>query len=198
MSTTYYKDSKEYTYREALALTGANFKEVDKNIAVFIREGFKVVMPTPKPTPTTDLKRVIRNGVEIDTNGNTVQAWVEVDMFTTDLLDEDDVTILKTIAEQESEYLAKLEADVIATKNSLVETTVQTMLDSAAKEARYDSIMSACSYVGSTNFGVEAQSFLDWRDAVWTYVFTVQSQILAGTRTEPTLDELMLELPTRV
>ena len=39
MSTTYYKDNKEYTYREAKALTGANFKEVDKNIAVFIREG---------------------------------------------------------------------------------------------------------------------------------------------------------------
>ena len=85
-----------------------------------------------------------------------------------------------------------------ATKNKLVETTVQTMLDTAAREAGYDSIISACSYVGSINFGTEAQSFLNWRDAVWTYVFQVQADILAATRTEPTLDELLLELPARL
>ena len=85
-----------------------------------------------------------------------------------------------------------------AAKNKLVETSVQNLLDTSAREAGYDSIISACSYVGSTNFGVEAQSFLNWRDAVWTYVFQVQADILAQLRTEPTLAELMAELPARV
>ena len=110
MSTTYYKDSKEYTYREALALTGANFKEVDKNIAVFIREGFVVVMPTPKPTPTTELKQVLRDGVAIDALGNTVMSWKEIDMFK-DYADENGIVVTKL--EQEADYLqAKFKATV--------------------------------------------------------------------------------------
>ena len=83
-------------------------------------------------------------------------------------------------------------------KNKLVETTVQTMLDTAAKAKGYDSIISACSYTGSVNFGTDALSFLTWRDSVWAYVFKVQADILAGTRTEPILDALMLELATNV
>ena len=78
------------------------------------------------------------------------------------------------------------------------EIAIQSKLDEEAKASGYHSIISACSYTGSVNFGAEAQSLLNWRDAVWTYAFQVESDILSGARTLPTLDELIAELPARV
>ena len=74
---------------------------------------------------------------------------------------------------------------------------IQLMLDKEAQKAGYDSIISACSYLGSTNFGDEARSFLDWRDAVWTYAFKVEQDVINGLRTMPTINELLGELPKR-
>ena len=75
---------------------------------------------------------------------------------------------------------------------------IQKLLDAEARKAGYDNIISACSYVGSTNFGAEAQSFLDWRDAIWTYAYQVQTDVKSGSRELPTIDELLAELPIRV
>ena len=64
--------------------------------------GIDPVLLTPKPAAAAyAYKRVVRNGVEQDANGNWVQAWVEQDMFVTD--------DSGTKAEQEAEYQAKLD-----------------------------------------------------------------------------------------
>jgi len=150
--------------------------------------GAIAILPTPKPE-CGELERVTRDGVTTDALGNTVQAWKIVDMFSD--------TEEATKAEQETEYLAKLADDAIEARNKLVETTIQDILDTEATDAGYDSIISACSYMGSINFGAEAKTFLDWRDAVWTYIFTVQLDVLSGAIQEPTMDELLAGLPTR-
>lgn len=81
-------------------------------------------------------------------------------------------------------------------KAKMVEKAVQDLLDSKAKSKGYDSIISACSYATSKGtFGAEGQSFVDWRDAVWTKVFTIQSEVTTGTIKEPTLEELIFNLP---
>jgi len=88
--------------------------------------------------------------------------------------------------------------ELMAKKSKLVETAVQTMLDGSSKDRGYDSIISECSYATSTGvFGTEAQVTVNWRDAVWQKVFEIQADIIAQNRTEPTLEELMAELPTR-
>jgi hypothetical protein len=198
MSTTYYKDSKEYTYREALALTGANFKEVDKNIAVFIREGFEVVMTTPKPTPTTELKQVLRDGVTIDALGNTVMAWKEVDMFTSDLVE--DGVVIKTIAEQEAEYLAKLAEDAIKAKILEGETYIEGLLQVEIVKfntkyfTKFTEINDMASYAIDTAYSLQVQcdTLIKWKNNLWDTARTNQASVLAGTMTDA---EFLAALP---
>jgi len=90
---------------------------------------------------------------------------------------------------------AELEAIV---KPKVVEKAIDAYLNNEARQAGYDNIVSACSYATSAGtFGAEGQSFVDWRDAVWTMAFTIQQEVLAGTRAEPTVDEVLALMPTR-
>lgn len=78
-------------------------------------------------------------------------------------------------------------------------SAVQAHLDSEAQAKGYDNILSASSYAGFTNaFQAEAISFLEWRSAVWTYAYQVLADVKAATRTAPTVEELIAELPVRV
>ena len=197
MSTTYYKDSKEYTYREALALTGANFKEVDKNIAVFIREGFVVVMPTPKPTPTTELKQVLRDGVAIDALGNTVMAWKEVDMFN-DYTDDDGILVTKL--EQEQVYLAKLAEDAIKAKILEGETYIEGLLEAEVEKfntkyyTKFSLINDMASYAIDIAYSLQTQcdTLIKWKNNLWDTARANQASVLAGTMTD---DEFKASLP---
>jgi len=79
-----------------------------------------------------------------------------------------------------------------------VSKAIQAMLDKSSLSRGYDSVISECSYATSTgSFGAEAQVTVDWRDAVWTYAYQVQEDIKGGVRTEPTLADLLAELPAR-
>ena len=189
MSTTYYKDSKEYTYREALALTGANFKEVDKNIAVFIREGFVVVMPTPKPTPTTELKQVLRDGVIVDALGNTVMAWKEVYMFN-DYTDDDGILVTKL--EQEQVYLAKLAEDAIKAKILEGETYIEGLLEAEVEKfntkyyTKFSLINDMASYAIDIAYSLQTQcdTLIKWKNNLWDTARTNQASVLDGTITD--------------
>lgn len=108
----------------------------------------------------------------------------------------DDAEELKNLAD--AEKAEKVKNARMKELESIILIEVQKILDDGAKEKGYDSIISACSYMGSTNFGAEAQSFLDWRDAVWTYVYQAESDIKNGDRSEPTIEEFLNELPTRI
>lgn len=77
---------------------------------------------------------------------------------------------------------------------------VQDHLDTTARTRNYDGILSLCSYAASTNqkFGAEGQAGVAWRDAVWASCYSILADVQAGTRTVPTADELMAELPAMV
>lgn len=63
---------------------------------------------------------------------------------------------------------------------------------------RIPSIDRACSYAGFANdYQAEAQSFVAWRSEVWAYVYNVKTDVEAGNRTQPTIEELIAELPQR-
>lgn len=81
-------------------------------------------------------------------------------------------------------------------KQKLIENGVQAHLDLKAKEHGYDSILSACSYAGYPNpYETEGKSFIVWRGNVWAYCYQELAKVQDGTRTEPTLEEFLLELP---
>jgi hypothetical protein len=80
-------------------------------------------------------------------------------------------------------------------------TAVQTWLDDTAEERNYDHILSACSYVTSTNplFQAEGQACVAWRDAVWASCYQIMGNVQAGNRAAPaTTEDLIAELPTIV
>lgn len=74
------------------------------------------------------------------------------------------------------------------------------MLDSKAQERRYDGAVSISTYVGSTNpqWAAEAQAYVAWRDRVWTYAYAELDKVLAGQRPQPTVADLLGELPDMV
>jgi hypothetical protein len=82
---------------------------------------------------------------------------------------------------------------------------VEIELDREAREAGYydpldriPPIDRACSYAGFTNdYQAEAQTFVAWRSDVWGYVYAVKSDVEAGSREQPTIEELIAELPLR-
>jgi len=83
-------------------------------------------------------------------------------------------------------------------KPKIVADAVQLILDESSRGRGYDSIISECGYATSTGaFGAEAQITVNWRDSVWVYAYKVQADVKAGIRAEPTLKELLLELPKR-
>jgi hypothetical protein len=84
-------------------------------------------------------------------------------------------------------------ADEIA---AALESAVQGHLDATARGRRYDNIVSACSYAGAANrFQAESIAFIEWRAAVWDHCYAALDAVQAGTRTIPTADELLAELP---
>ncbi len=76
---------------------------------------------------------------------------------------------------------------------------IEELLDAKAKEKRYDNAVSISTYVNSRKkpeWAAEASLFIDWRDDVWDYAYEQFDAVLAGTRPQPTVAELIAELPT--
>lgn len=75
---------------------------------------------------------------------------------------------------------------------------IQAMLDAAAKARLYDSAATMSTYVSSTNeqWAAEAAAMVAWRDAVWLYAYAQLDLVQSGQRSQPTVDELLAELPT--
>jgi hypothetical protein len=90
--------------------------------------GIDPVLAAPAPAPSGAYKSVVRNGVVQDANGNWVHAWVERDMFSdrqkhvdadgneVDSMGHENYaqTVTVTVAEQEAEYQATLDAQAAA------------------------------------------------------------------------------------
>ncbi|WP_370832558.1 hypothetical protein [Phascolarctobacterium faecium] len=74
---------------------------------------------------------------------------------------------------------------------------VQNYMDETVKTRNYDNIHTACTYSTSTDsiFAAEGVACVRWRDAVWRKCYELLSEVNAGTRTIPTAEELIAELP---
>jgi len=76
----------------------------------------------------------------------------------------------------------------------LVKVKAQWLLDTGARAHGYDSIISACSYTGSSNatFAGEGQAFSDWRDQMWTWAITKLEAVSTGAEVLPAAMELLV------
>ena len=76
--------------------------------------------------------------------------------------------------------------------------SVRQRLDDFAATRGYDSMLSACSYATSSvpAFADEGRQCVTLRDATWSAWVKMLDDVAAGSRTLPTLDELLAELPT--
>ena len=74
---------------------------------------------------------------------------------------------------------------------------VQKWMDAKAQERGYDNIISACTYVYSSDavFAKEGAAAKEWRDKVWRYCYDVVAQVVSGVRSIPSTSELLAELP---
>ena len=77
---------------------------------------------------------------------------------------------------------------------------VQQHLDVFARTRNYDGILSLCTYATSLNpkFAAEGQAGVEWRDAVWVKCYAVLAEVEAGLREQPTVEQLIAELPVFV
>jgi len=66
---------------------------------------------------------------------------------------------------------------------ALYENAAQTNLDSVAKSWGYDSLVSAVSYINSTNpqFKADAEALIEWRDSYWMEAYTIKAGNLPST-----------------
>ena len=82
---------------------------------------------------------------------------------------------------------------------------IERHLDAEAEAAGYydplnriPNIDRACSYAAFPNpYMEESQTFVSWRAKVWAHVFQVKLDVDNGTRPQPTIEELIAELPAR-
>lgn len=74
---------------------------------------------------------------------------------------------------------------------------IQYRIDVTARERGYADGYALASYVPSSipAWAAEALSFVAWRDAVWIYAFTELAKVQAGQRPQPTIADLIAELP---
>lgn len=75
---------------------------------------------------------------------------------------------------------------------------VQAHLDDFARAHNYTDGVSLATYATSLipQWKAEAEAFIAWRDAVWAHAFNELYAVLNGDRPQPTVAELLAELPT--
>ena len=184
-----YKNGTSKQYRELKSEYNLNFKDQGKCIEALKRDGWVAVLPTPKPECGV-LERVQRDGVAIDALGNTVMAWKEVDMFTSDIVE--DGVVIKTIAEQEADYLAKLAEDAIKAKilegETYIKTTVKGVVDAFNTKygVKFDSIYNMAIYKDDMDYPLYSQcsTLIKWQNSMWATARANQASVLDGTITD--------------
>lgn len=74
------------------------------------------------------------------------------------------------------------------------EAAIQAKIDAVARAKRYRDGFAAATYVTSAVFGAEATTFVGWRDDVWVYAYAQLDLVLAGQRTQPTIEDFIAEI----
>ena len=79
-----------------------------------------------------------------------------------------------------------------------IKDAVQAHLDAPAQALGYDDLKTACTYAGDEDpiFDAQGQSFKSWRSKTWRKCYEILAEVEAEKRTEPTIAELLAELPS--
>ncbi len=135
---------------------------------------------------------------DYDTNGNIIgthfedrclQVELEGERQLQEMIDPPRVTI---------DLPWKTPAQILEDKKREFTWHVQNFMDQQASLVGYDNLLSACSYAAVPNtFQAESQSFVLWRSSVWEYCYQEFQKIQEGTRSIPTIQEFIAELPNR-
>ncbi len=98
------------------------------------------------------------------------------------------------------EEIAELEASAPIPTLADYENAIQGLVDTTATEKMFRDGVTLASYVASTNpqWAAEAQAFMAWRDAVWSYSYAELAKVQAGEREQPTPEDFLTELPAIV
>lgn len=77
-------------------------------------------------------------------------------------------------------------------------TAIQAHMDTAAQSYGYDDVKAAVTYAEEPavpKFQAEGRAFRAWRSIVWDHAYGVLADVQAGEREQPTIEELIAELP---
>mgnify|MGYP001585451714 CR=1 FL=1 len=82
----------------------------------------------------------------------------------------------------------------------IYKTELEKLLNSVAAQKDYRSQLSIVSYTSSSNpqWKAEADSFIDWRDALYSYALQVMDNVLNGNIPAPTLEDFLQGAPVIV
>lgn len=98
------------------------------------------------------------------------------------------------------EYVAPIEHE--PTQDEIKESfiiAIQNLLDSKAREKKYDNILSACSYAGYPNvFRSEGEAFGTWMAMCWQKGYQILADAESGVIGMPTIEEVLAEMPILV
>ena len=88
-------------------------------------------------------------------------------------------------------------ADALAQAMAEYSGAIQAHMEAKAHERHYDSLQSAISYRDDANeqFAAEAAALFVWRSAVWTYATAELEKVTSGQRAQPSVADLIGELP---
>lgn len=77
------------------------------------------------------------------------------------------------------------------------EDAIQAHIDDAARSKLFHDGVTLASYAASTNpqWASEAQAFVAWRDQVWAYAYQELAKVQGGLREQPTVEQIIAELP---
>lgn len=97
-----------------------------------------------------------------------------------------------------ADELAAIKQVKMAKLTSMLSIGAQHRLDSFAATRGYDNILSACTYVSSTNptFAAEGKCCVDARDATWAAIYALLADVESGNMLAPSrFDEIEDDLP---
>lgn len=97
--------------------------------------------------------------------------------------------------EEHQEFLGTLSLAVPQLEDYRI--AIRLHVERTAQQRGYDTGTSCASYANSSVplWAGEATAFVAWRDAVWSYAFTELGKVQSGLRPQPTVDEIVAELP---
>lgn len=142
----------------------------------FNPEGYAVVFSAPQPTFDPITKGVRESNPVLTIKGTWEQTWEVFDLS--------------------PEQIAENQANFAFGRMKACEAALELMLDKEAQERTWKDCLSARSAAGyPSSFQAEGIAFVQWWAACWESAHTILEDVNAGTRSIPTVEEFLSEMP---